>query len=399
MKRHVACSVVAALAGTSLLASVSLKEGSVSLDVGYAARMVKVSYEIEGEDDAVVTFDVLTNGVSIGGSQLKGAIGDVCKIVSPGARSFVWYPESVTASSIDLGAAEVKVNVWALDNPPAYMVCDLETGTRRYYDCPDALPGEHGVTNDIYKSSCLVMRKIPAKGVVWRMGKLGSESSAISAAAEAQHYVKFESDYYIGVYEFTCGQYRRARGYDMTAENQAGETYPVTNMSWSAIRGTNWNTKDPTSGATIGQLRTLMDGIEFELTTDEQWEYACRACTATPFANGTALDPDEEMGWYSSNSGGHSHPVGLKKPNAWGLYDMHGNVWEHCLDAWYEPTAGATAVATLHSDGGSNNQKVARGGCFRHNTANYARSAAKISRNYNGSFDQGFRLACPAVAK
>jgi formylglycine-generating enzyme required for sulfatase activity len=71
----------------------------------------------------------------------------------------------------------------------------------------------------------------------------------------------------------------------------------------------------------------IPSGHEFTLPTEAQWEYACRAGTEGPYAG-----PLDEMAWYCANSGETSRPVALKRPNAWGFYDMHGNVWEWCLD-------------------------------------------------------------------
>jgi formylglycine-generating enzyme required for sulfatase activity len=139
-----------------------------------------------------------------------------------------------------------------------------------------------------------------------------------------------------------------------------------------------------------------------DFPTDEQWEYACRACCASAFANGSLnyAGGAGEMGWYSDNSGtpNKTHPVGMKKANAWGLYDMHGQVWELCLDGWYLPTEGTYVTESLHNPSTAN--KVSRGGCFRHNANLYARSAMRLNRNgSNAQMDTGLRLADEAVAR
>ena len=382
-------------------AGVSIDQNSVSFTTN-ATRSVTVSYTLDGDADAVVTFDVLTNGTSIGGAWLGRTSGAVCKIVSPGERTFVWYPDAERPVDFNIGAVTVKVNAWALDNPPPYMVADLVSKARRYYETPESLPGEGGVTNIRYKTDCLVMRRIPAKGVQWCMGRTEGEANNIVSGAEVQHYVKMTNDYYIGVYPLTWGQYRNLMSTAVsTAYMAAGSDLPVTNQTWYGMRGTSNGSTPPTSSTLIGKARVALGSDFVDFPTDEQWEYACRACCAAPFANGASnfSNGASEMGWYSDNSGtpNHTHSVGTKKANAWGLYDMHGQVWEMCLDGWYKPTSDSV-TESLHNPSGA--EKVSRGGCFRHNAKDYARSATRLNRgNGTAQYDQGFRLADRAVAR
>lgn len=103
----------------------------------------------------------------------------------------------------------------------------------------------------------------------------------------------------------------------------------------------------------MGKLRART-GLDFDLPTEAQWEYACRAGSTGRYcklADGTEITKStlREVAWYDDNSGERTHPVGQKKPNAFGLYDMHGNVWEWCED--------------LYQAGGS--ERVGRGGgCY-----------------------------------
>ena len=112
------------------------------------------------------------------------------------------------------------------------------------------------------------------------------------------------------------------------------------------------------------ELNGLNDGYKYRLPTEAEWEYAARAGTTGEYAG--VLD---KMGWYGDNAGGKTHPVGEKSANGWGLYDMHGNVWERCAD-WYEeypsravtdpcgPVSGADRVFRVVATCGIGKQRV-----------------------------------------
>jgi formylglycine-generating enzyme required for sulfatase activity len=125
----------------------------------------------------------------------------------------------------------------------------------------------------------------------------------------------------------------------------------------------------------------------YRLPTEAEWEYAARAGRDTLYAGGTEID---DLGWHSGNSNGKVHPVGQKRANDWGLYDMSGNVWEWVWD-WYGVYNSVVATETSGPTSGA--RRVLRGGCFVNTSAN-SRVAERIRKNPHGSFlNFGFRLA------
>ena len=142
--------------------------------------------------------------------------------------------------------------------------------------------------------------------------------------------------------------------------------------------------------------RAFCDWTGCRLPTEAEWEYACRAGASTAFYNGgisepTGRDPNlEKIGWYNKNSGGKMHPVGRKEPNVWGLYDMHGNVWEWCWD-WYDKNYPGGTVTDPDSPAGGS-CRVLRGGGWR-SSAGRCRSASRPGRSPGlSSSSLGFRL-------
>jgi formylglycine-generating enzyme required for sulfatase activity len=134
----------------------------------------------------------------------------------------------------------------------------------------------------------------------------------------------------------------------------------------------------------LNRKNVLPSGWKWSLPSEAQWEYACRSGTTTPYAGEL-----ERMAWYDSNSGSTTHPVGTKAANAWGLQEMHGNVYEWCSD-WY---AAKLPGGTDPTGAFSASRRVIRGGSWL-STGQYCRSAFRIRIDPgNRNFDVGFRVA------
>ncbi len=306
-------------------------------------RTVEIDYTmtpaaVGDADTAIVTVDILTNAVSVGGEHLRTLTGDVNKRVahtSDYKHKILWQPDEEGMGEFSLPAAQVKaeITVWTTNNPPAYWIIDLthpkDRTADRYYPEVGQIP--LGVTNVLYKTDRLVMRRIPAKGVTWRQGGAASGNAAY-------RYVTFSYDYWMGIYEITRKQYNylRPSGWGATAiNNNAG--FPYTGQHFGTWRGEsldNWPGNKDTATSGLGWIAGARGNTgfsKFEVPTEAEWEFACRAGSSTKYSNGeTAADLDK-VAWTQDNSGGAYHEVGTKEPNAWGLYDMHGNALEWAL--------------------------------------------------------------------
>ena len=197
-------------------------------------------------------------------------------------------------------------------------------------------------TNDVYKIDKLVLRRISAG--TFKMGD--SVPPTISTT--------LTKGFYVGVFEVTQWQWYKM----MNSNNSCFQipTGPVESITYDEIRGAtdsnpavNW----PATGVSVlpssfvGLLRAKTGVGGFDLPTEAQWEYACRAGTTTYFndgISGSSANQLNELGWWSGNSGSTTHVVGQKNPNAWGLYDTIGNVWERCLD-WDSTLTGGSDPA------------------------------------------------------
>jgi formylglycine-generating enzyme required for sulfatase activity len=140
------------------------------------------------------------------------------------------------------------------------------------------------------------------------------------------------------------------------------------------VEQVSWNEAVSYSAKLTGKEKAagrLPVGYEYRLPTEAEWEYACRAGTTTLFSFGDDESKLGEYGWYGSNSGNTTHPVGEKKPNGWGLYDVHGNVFEWCQD-WYGNYPGGSVTDPQGPATGSS--RVVRGGYWYSSIARSFRS-------------------------
>ena len=210
----------------------------------------------------------------------------------------------------------------------------------------------------------------------------------VNSSSELPQQVTLTKGFWLGKYEVTQAQYKAVMGSNPAKNYGVGDNYPVYYVTWHDA--TNFCAKLNAQEKAAGRLP---NGYEYTLPTEAQWEYACRAGTTGDYnVNGATLS---DLGWYADNSNSKTHPVGQKKPNAWGLYDMHGNVWEWCFD-WYGGYPSTTSL-TDPQGATTGSYRVIRGGGWR-SSANDCQSARRgnnspgIKENYCG-----FRVALSAV--
>ena len=357
----------------------------------------------------------------------------------------------VRASAIAAGslAAGLSANFVAADakaiqrtrshNPEAvpptgdYIVIDLLAESETIAQLAE--PPSDLLTNDLYKTTSMVLRRIP-KGT-FSMGSPGTEKGREphGEGSEAQHEVTLTNDFYIAVFPCTQGQYKAITGFNPNElkheagglpADYVGDKLPVGNVGWYQTRGGTWPGGDPDPSSFMGKLRHLYKekyGLSpqsvwgFDLPTEAQWEYACRAGTTKAYNNDTdclvdkVVVDDQEisadaqdknldpLAHYRFNTwclGKGPQEVGGKQPNNWGLFDMHGNCWDWCLDLYEDYDGPVTDPVGASLDSGSVN-RIKRGGCG--NTQPYrCRSANRSRRDPSDPFTAvgwGFRVALP----
>jgi len=326
------------------------------------SRLVDIDYVLACDTgaqrvDVALTAREGTETLTLPTASLSGDRRNVAK----GARRIVWDPMK-TAYTNDVLA---RFSVELVPTPvPLYMIVDLTNtvGTAAHIeyvyekDLTNGLWGSWvrnpitnaagavvvesvvwtGVaTNETYKTDKLVLRRVHAGP--FKMGTNQDKS------------VNLTKDFYAGVFEMTDAQWAKVKG------TGSGTSMPKSSISYNDLRGAT-NSVPPIdwpvtgdwvlSNSFIGILRATTGLQDFDLPTEAQWEYFCRAGTTSIFHDGLSYtqgtSTDDQLSllaWWKVNSGNAAHTVGGKLPNAWGLYDTHGNVSECCLD-WYGTLEG-----------------------------------------------------------
>jgi len=225
---------------------------------------------------------------------------------------------------------------------------------------------------DLGKGVKLEMVLVPSGKFV-----MGSPTSEVDRRDnEAQHEVTLTKPYYMGKYEVTQEQWESVMGKNPSYFE--GTNLPVTNVSWNDCK------------EFIKKLNGITKG-KYRLPTEAEWEYACRAGTSTAFSFGAKITPKDAN--YDDSGIDNPIEVGSYKPNAFGLYDMHGNVWEWCEDWYANYPAGDVIDPKAPAKG---EFRVVRGGSFTTGGL-HARSSVRSSGDGDRYFHYGFRLARTAL--
>ena len=260
--------------------------------------------------------------------------------------------------------------------------------------------------DNIIISDCKKSVPVPIGFVLIKAGsfRTGNTGSYLGYVDETPiHQVTITSDFFIAKYEVTQKQYESIMGSNPSYFK--GEEQPVETVTWiNAIYYCNkLSERDGLIKCyTINGTNVKCDWIAngYRLPTEAEWEYACKAGTSNDFYNGFLTNEYcfpldsclDEIGWYCGNYGSSTHDVGLKLPNAFGLYDMHGNVWEYCWD-WYGNYDEKVAYDPQGADTGQG--RVIRGGAWIDHTKNCRSSVryADFPTDYEKFKNKyGFRL-------
>jgi formylglycine-generating enzyme required for sulfatase activity len=207
---------------------------------------------------------------------------------------------------------------------------------------------------------------------------MGSPESELGRDGnETQHLVRITKPFYLSVHEVTQQQYEKVMG--KNPSKSKGANKPVETVNWN-------------DAVDFCHKLTKQEGDQYRSPTEAEWEYACRAGTTTTYSFGDDVSQLGEYAWHKDNWKDIMHPVGGLKPNAWDLFDMHGNVWEWCQD-WHGPYKSLQVVSDPTGAASGDYGRVLRGGAFSTQPV-YVRAANRNNDPPAGRYPNlGFRLA------
>ena len=392
----------------TLLAAVAVGLSAQALtlavkDVKIAQRypwngLVDIDYTVECDDPDAdvyvypVGYDVDMN-LSIPPRTLTGD-GANGKAVKAGTHRMTWDMAKDMGANYNRAKFSMKVHAYAGAAP--YMVIDLSAGSNaEKYEVSYMSEIPDGRWSQEYKSTKLVLKLIPPG--VFMMGAREDELGRNKAGSnyEVRHKVTLKQPFYMGVFELTQQQYSLVMG--ASPSYYKGDFRPVESISYNTLRGNTLGAKWPEhqqvdATSFFGKIRSRT-GVTFDLPTEAQWEYACRAGTDSSLNSGkdiSAVVSCKELDevaryWYDRQDGKGGYQenteVGLYLPNAWGLYDKHCNVAEWCLDWWQDNLSTTDVVDPVGRSSGS--YRIARGGIWCQNQDEAARSRSAYRHYYH----------------
>lgn len=222
---------------------------------------------------------------------------------------------------------------------------------------------------------------------------MGADDSGAYSCEKPQHRVEISNSFYMGVYEVTQAQWEEIMGFNPYDLDHSNLYY---NLPGMAERITRPNHPATVSWEDAQEFITALNNKEghnrYRLPTEAEWEYAARANTQTLYSFGNNVSELSNYAWYGEDfASGGTHPVGEKLPNAWGLYDMHGNAWEWVED-WYSESYYAQSPATDPKGADSGSHRSVRGGSWHQTATSWRVSYRKpYAPNYRG-ISIGFRV-------
>jgi len=237
-------------------------------------------------------------------------------------------------------------------------------------------PPDNAVDTEIITSPSTGIQLVLIPAGEFEMGSPSEERNRSDSESPA-HIVVIQNSFYLGRSAVTQNQWKKIMG--TNPSHFKGEDRPVEMISWEDVQ------------QFIAKLNEMEGTDKYRLPSEAEWEYACRAGTQTRCFFGEDESKLDEYAWHFENSGSKTHAVGLKKPNSWGLYDTHGNVWEWVQDEWHENYNGAPSDGSVWEEG-NGSYRVSRGCSWLCNTG-FCRSAGRFRREPESCFGNlGFRL-------